>query len=105
VTATPAFAADPPLALLPPLAAPASTAPQVAIVTPPPVPAWQADFAGRYWFAAAKTGKSLFDVPSQSDAMVSRLTYSGMSAGSGELFGRAALTNGLFVKGYIAAAC
>ncbi len=74
----------------------------VEYFTPQPVPAWQGEFAVRYWIAAAKTGKSLYDVPSESSAMVSRLTYDGLETNAGELDGRIAFTNGLFVKGYAA---
>ncbi len=94
--ATPAVAADqslPPL-LAPPSAAGAAPIPAVEYFSPRPIPAWEFDFGARYWYGRAKTGKSLFDVPSFSDAMVSRLTYSGMKASAGELFGRAAFTNG-----------
>jgi hypothetical protein len=100
--ATPAVAADQPALPWPPplLAAPAGAVPEIEYFTPKPVPAWQAEFAARYWYASAKTGKSLYDLPALSDAMVSRLTYSGMNSNAGELFGRVVFTNGLFVKGY-----
>ncbi len=105
VIATPAFAADqpvlPPLLSLPPLTTKAAPVPDVEYFVPQPVSAWQADFAARYWFGEGKTGKSLYGVPSISDAMVSRLTYSGLIMNSGELYGRIAGTNGWFLKGYV----
>lgn len=105
--ATPVFAADQPvlpaLPSLPPLVSKAAPVPDVEYFVPRPVPAWQTEFAARYWFASAKTGKSLYDNPALSDAMVSRLTYSGLTANSGELFGRVAFTNGFFIKGYAGA--
>ncbi len=97
--ATPAFAADQPL--LPPLATKAAPVPDLDYFVPQPVPAFQAEFAARYWYGNAKTGKSLYANPALSNAMVSRLTYSGLTTNSGELYGRVAFTNGWFVKGYI----
>lgn len=85
----------------PPLLTKAAPIPDVDYFMPRPVSAWQVEFAARYWFGVANTGKSLYDVPSLSNAMVSRLTYSGMMTNSGELFGRVAFNNGLFIKGYI----
>ncbi len=103
--ATPVFAADQPvlspLQSLLPLTTKAAPVPDVEYFVPQPVSAWQADFAARYWFGEGKTGKSLYGVPSISDAMVSRLTYSGLIMNSGELYGRIASTNGWFLKGYV----
>lgn len=102
--ATPAAAADqaifPPLLPAPPLVTKAAPIPEVDYFAPRPIPAWQIEFAARFWYGTATTGKSLYDVPSASSAMVSRLTYSDMTTTAGELFGRASLTNGMFVKGY-----
>ncbi len=104
--ATSAFAADqeilPPLPALP-LATKAAPVPDVEYFMPRPIPAFQAEFAARYWYGSAKTGKSLYDVPSSSDAMVSRLTYSGLTTNAGELYGRVAFTGGWFIKGYVGA--
>lgn len=100
LVATPAFAADQPvLPPLPPLTQKA--APNVEYFMPKPVPSWQVEFAARYWYGRGKTGESLYDNPALSDTMVSRLTYSGMTSNSGELYGRAAATTGWFVKGYV----
>ncbi len=98
LTAAPVFAADQPL---PPLLTKAAPVPDVEYYQPQPASAWQADFGARYWFGVANTGKSLYGIPSMSDAMVSRLTYSNLITNSGELFGRIAGTNGLFFKGYV----
>jgi outer membrane protease len=104
VVATPvAAAAD---QLVPPVwpqfwPSPAASVPDIDYFMPKPVPAWQIEFAARFWYAAATTGKSLYDPPSISNAMISRLTWSDMSAASGEIFSRASFTNGLFVKGYV----
>ncbi len=104
--ASPAFSADQPVPRLlapAPVAPPTAPVPEVDFFTPRPVPAWQADFAARYWYGSAKTSKSLYDVPALSSAMVSRLTYSDMASSAGEFFGRVAFTNGWFVKGYAGA--
>ena len=104
--ANPAFSADQAVPRLPASAAvapPTAPLPEVDFFTPRPVPAWQADFAARYWYGSAKTSKSLYDVPALSSAMVSRLTYSDMASSAGEFFGRVAFTNGWFVKGYAGA--
>ncbi|HML08535.1 MAG TPA: autotransporter outer membrane beta-barrel domain-containing protein [Xanthobacteraceae bacterium] len=103
--ATPAVAADQPVWPLLPAALPTKAAPlpEVDYFAPRPVPAWQLEFAARYWYGNANTGKSLYDVPSSSDALVSRLTYSGMDVNAGELFGRVAFTSGWFIKGYVGA--
>jgi len=98
--ATPAFAADQPLAALFAPVATTAPIPDVEFFMPRPVPAWQAEIGGRYFFAGSKTGKSLYDIPSDSSAMVSRLTYSGLEMNSGEVFGRVAFTGGFFIKGY-----
>ncbi len=81
----------------------AAPIPQVDYFTPQPMPAFEVEFAARYWYGSASTGKSLYDIPSLSSAMVSRLTYSGMNPNSGELAGRVAFTNGWFLKGYVGA--
>jgi outer membrane protease len=100
--ATPAAAADQPMPSLwpTPLATKAAPLPDIDYFAPPPFAAWQADFAARYWFASAKTGKSLFGTPG-ADGMVSRLTYSDLLTNSGEVYGRLAGTNGWFLKGYL----
>jgi hypothetical protein len=103
--ATPAAAADqalPPLfPSLPPLLTKAAPVPDVDYFAPRPVLALQSDFAARYWFASAKTGKTLYGAPGINDTMASRLTYSNLIANSGEIYGRLAATNGWFIKGYV----
>ena len=89
---TPAYGADWPV--LPPLWPESSPAPLVTkagpipdvdYFIPRPVPVWQIEFAARYWFGNANTSKSLYNIPSVSNAMVSRLTYSDMMTNAGEL--------------------
>jgi hypothetical protein len=97
--ATPAFAADQPV--LPPLATKATPVPDLDYFVPHPIPAFQGEFGARYWYGHAKTAYSLYGAAGSSDTLVSRLTFSGLTTNSGELYGRVAFTNGLFVKGYI----
>jgi len=96
--ATSAVAADQAIFPAPPPFA-AKAAPGLLIERP--IPPVQMEFAARFWFGSAKTAKNLYDVPSFSNALVSRLTYSGLQTYSGELYGRVAHWNGLFVKGYV----
>ncbi len=99
IIVTPAFAADQPvLPPLPPLVTKAAPVPDVEFFMPSPVPSWQGEFAARYWFASAKTGKSLYDTASNN--LASRLTYSALMTNSGELAGRISSTYGIFIKGY-----
>jgi outer membrane protease len=97
--ATPVFAADQSLPPLQPLATKSAPMPDINYFTPHPIPSWQVEFAARFWYGSAKTGKSLYD-PSLSNGMISRLTYGGLNSYSGELYGRVTLWNGWFAKGY-----
>jgi hypothetical protein len=96
-----AGAADKPV--LPPDIPPGAPIAEVGFFMPRPAAAWQADFAARYWFGKSKTAKTLYDLPSFSGDMVSRLTYDGLTTHTGEVFGRIAFTSGWFIKGYIGA--
>jgi hypothetical protein len=84
-----------------PLVTKAAPIPDLEYFVPRPLPAWQGEFGARFWYGNATTGKSLYAPPSVSSAMVSQLTYSDMTAAAGELFGRVAFTNGMFMKGYV----
>src|SRR5262245_30410528 len=55
------------------------------------------DFGVRYWAGWGETGKSLYDFAGT--GLVSRLTYSGLSMQSAELFGRYG-SGGVFIKGF-----
>jgi outer membrane protease len=83
-----------------PVVTKASPVPDVEYFMPRPLPAWQIEIGARYWLGTANTGKTLYGAQSMSNVMVSRLTYSDMTTNAGELFARAAFTNGFFVKGY-----
>ena len=96
-----ASAADKPL--IPPLLTKAAPVPDVGYFAPQPAPAYQLDFAARYWYGNSKTSKNLYDLPSSSSNMISRLTYNHLNTHAGELFGRVGFTNGWFVKGYVGA--
>src|SRR5258708_4625081 len=58
------------------------------------------EFGTRYWFSTGKLAKDLFDDPRSSANLNSRLTYSGLTAGTFEGFGRAGTAFGSFFKGY-----
>ena len=93
-----ASAADKPLP--PPMPAAAAPVPELGYFAPQPVPAFQVDFAARWWFGTSKSAKRSSDAPSVSNNMISRLTYNNLNVNAGELFGRVAFTNGWFIKGY-----
>jgi Omptin family len=64
-------------------------------------PAFFGEFGLRYVYSSTRTAKNLYDI--QGDAMLSRLTYGGISGNSGEGFGRIEHTSGFFLKGYVGA--
>jgi hypothetical protein len=59
------------------------------------------EFGTRYWFSTGKLAKDLYDDPRSSPNLNSRLTYSGLTAGSFEGFGRANTSFGSYIKGYV----
>jgi hypothetical protein len=59
---------------------------------------WETEFGGRYWYSSGKSQLDLFRVPAL--PVVSRLTFSGLTGHSGELYGRLDHSLGFFVKGY-----
>jgi hypothetical protein len=58
------------------------------------------EIGSRFWYASGKLSKDLFDDPRSSQNINSRLTYSGLTAGSFEAFGRAETPIGAFFKGF-----
>src|ERR1700722_1872934 len=58
------------------------------------------DVGVRYWYSTGKLAKDLYDDPRSSQNLNSRLTYSGLTSGSLEGFGRINTTFGSFFKGY-----
>jgi hypothetical protein len=58
------------------------------------------EFGSRIWYATGKLTKDLLDDPRSSANLNSRLTYSGLTAGSFEAFGRAETPIGAFFKGF-----
>jgi hypothetical protein len=58
------------------------------------------EFGSRYWFSTGRLAKDLFDDPRSSTNLNSRLTYSGLTTGTFEGFGRANTTFGSYIKGY-----
>lgn len=75
--------------------------PAPAMYTKAPVmaldPAWEVGL--RFWYSSGRTSKDLFDTTGA--LLISRLTYSGLDALSGETFARWNHTSGVFVKGYL----
>jgi hypothetical protein len=60
---------------------------------------FEVEFGARYWVSSGTTAKELFDFSGAS--MVSRLTYSNITAQTGESFVRADHWSGAFAKGYL----
>jgi hypothetical protein len=73
------------------------------VYTPAPPPAWLWDFGARYWYSSAKNGYNYYGDTTTS-LLVSRLTYQGMTANSGEAYfrldGSSGPLTGVFLKGY-----
>lgn len=59
---------------------------------------WQAEFGARYWFSKGRTAKDLYTT---GEALISRLTYDGLSNHSGEAFWRITHSGGWYFKGYV----
>jgi hypothetical protein len=76
----------------------------VPAYSPAPPPAWLWDFGARYWYSSAKNGYNYY-ADTTGSLLVSRLTYQGMTANSGEGYFRLDGSNGpltgFFLKGYI----
>ena len=66
---------------------------------PPLSRPWIWEVGGRYWYSTGKSSLDLFDTTGA--LLVSRLTYDGLTAHSGELFFRGQHNSGFFVKGYV----
>jgi len=54
----------------------------------------------RFWYSTGKLAKDLYDDPRSSQNLNSRLTYTGLTSGTFEGFGRANTSFGAFLKGY-----
>jgi hypothetical protein len=87
-----------------PMAVEAGPPPQQPAFVPPPREAaslpFRFEIGGRYWYSFGKLTKGLYDFPESSNLIVSRLTYKGLSAQSGEVYARADHPTGLLLKGY-----
>lgn len=80
-------------------AVPPASAPYVA--TPAPIAhAFEIEVGGRYWASSGSLAKNLYDTFGVSQSVLSRLTYRGLSANTGEAYARADNASGFFVKGY-----
>src|SRR6266478_8076065 len=69
-------------------------------LTPRPISQWEGHFGARYFPSSGKTKINLYDQP-PGNILVSRLTWSNLTAHSGELFGKVEHLSGAFVKGYV----
>ncbi|HKS61384.1 MAG TPA: hypothetical protein VJT13_06785 [Xanthobacteraceae bacterium] len=75
--------------------------PGAAVMAPvPAAPGYAFEVGARYWYSSGRLAKDLYDDPRFSNDIVSRLTYDGLASHSFEAFGKIALPNSLFVKGY-----
>jgi hypothetical protein len=74
--------------------------PLYPVSAPRPVAQWEIEAGGRYWYSTGRTKLNLFGFLPGSEE-ISRLTYSGLQAHSGEIFGRAEHVSGFFAKGFI----
>ena len=68
-------------------------------IAPNPIAQWAIEIGGRYWFSSGRTQLDLFGF-TQSDGFLSRLTYTGLNAQTGEVFGRVEHVSGFLVKGF-----
>jgi hypothetical protein len=64
---------------------------------------WKGEFGGRYWYSSGSTQYGLYGLPPDLGPtnLVSRLTYTGLTGHTGELFGRVDHWSGVFVKGNV----
>ena len=58
------------------------------------------EFGTRYWYSTGKLAKDLYDDPRSSQNLNSRLTYSSLSSGAFEGYGRTDTTFGSFFRGF-----
>ncbi len=82
---------------------PAPAAARPVAVAPPPAPQLHGvtfAFGTRYWYSTGTLAKNLYDDPRSSQNLNSRLTYSGLTSGAFEGYGRIDTTFGSFFKGY-----
>jgi hypothetical protein len=70
------------------------------VLNPKPISQWEFEFGARYFPSSGKTKINLYDAP-PGNVLVSRLTYSNLTAHSGEVFGKVEHLSGLFFKGYV----
>jgi hypothetical protein len=65
-----------------------------------PIPQWESEFGGRYWFSTGQTQLDIYGGGVFSGLHLSRLTYTNLDAHSGEFFGRVEHLSGFFIKGF-----
>lgn len=66
----------------------------------PPIPQWEAELGGRYWYSDGRTTLNLFSSLGSPGPAISRLSYRDLQAHSGEIFTRVEHLNGIFFKGF-----
>jgi hypothetical protein len=82
---------------------PAATGPSRPVAAPPPIAElhnFTFELGTRYWYSTGRLAKDLFDDPRFTQNLNSRLTYSGLTSGSFEGFGRANTSFGSYIRGY-----
>jgi len=80
---------------------PTSPAIPQSVFVPKVYPQWEIDIGGRYFFSSGRTQSDLFGVIGGPPIFLSRLTWTGLQAQSGEVFGRVDhLRSGFFIKGF-----
>jgi hypothetical protein len=86
-----------------PVSYPAASGPVKAPVIARPAPqpyGLRFELGARYWFSTGRLAKDLFDDPRSSSSLNSRLTYSSLTTGTFEGFGRVNTSFGSYFKGY-----
>jgi hypothetical protein len=101
IRSAPSYAADVPAPSFP--SAEPVPLPAVAVVarTFPQFRDFTFEIGVRYWYSSGKLAKDLYADPRVSSALVSRLTYSNLTAHTFEAFGRIDHSSGMFAKGNV----
>jgi hypothetical protein len=98
LTAAPVYPADGPSY---PIDADTPFAPPAAVPGLPALREFHIELGGRYWYSNGSFAKDLYDDPRFSNHLNSRLTYSGLTGQSFEVFGRVDHASGFFLKGFV----
>jgi hypothetical protein len=80
---------------------PISPAMRQSVFVPRAYPQWEIDIGARYFWSSGRTQSDLFGPIGFGPILVSSLTWTGLQAQSGEIFGRVDhLISGFFIKGF-----